>query len=35
VRDLIGSIDSSIPDLGERHREYLIERLRHTRPTES
>jgi len=35
VRDLIGSIDSGIPDLAERHREYLIERLRRDRPTDS
>jgi hypothetical protein len=35
VRDLIGSVDSGLPDLGQRHREYLIERLRHARPTDS
>lgn len=28
VRKLIGSIESGIPDLGERHREYLIERIK-------
>lgn len=28
VRDLLGSIESGVPDLGQRHREYLIERLR-------
>ena len=28
-RDLLGRIETGIPDLGERHREYLIERLRH------
>jgi hypothetical protein len=35
VRDLIGSIDTGIPDLAERHREYLIERFRRARPTDS
>ena len=29
VHDLLGRIETGIPDLGERHREYLIERLRH------
>ena len=28
VRDLLGSIESGIPDLGQRHREYLVQRLR-------
>ncbi len=28
VRDLIGRVESGIPDLGERHREYLLQRLR-------
>lgn len=28
VRDLLGSIDTGVPDLGERHREYLVRRLR-------
>ncbi|MCI4430053.1 MAG: ribbon-helix-helix protein, CopG family [Burkholderiales bacterium] len=28
VRDLIGSVQSGIPDLGSRHREHLIARLR-------
>jgi predicted transcriptional regulator len=28
VRDLLGQIESGIPDLGRRHREHLIERLR-------
>ena len=28
VRDLLGRMESGIPDLGQRHREYLIERLR-------
>lgn len=27
VRDLLGSVESGIPDLGQRHREYLIRRL--------
>ncbi len=28
VRDLLGSIESGVPDLGQRHREYLVRRLR-------
>ena len=28
VRDLVGSVQSGIPDLGSRHREHLIARLR-------
>jgi predicted DNA-binding protein len=28
VRDLLGSVDSGVPDLGQRHREHLIRRLR-------
>jgi metal-responsive CopG/Arc/MetJ family transcriptional regulator len=28
VRDLLGSIESGVPDLGQRHREHLIQRLR-------
>ena len=31
VRDLIGSVKSGRPDLGQRHREYLIGRLRRGR----
>lgn len=31
VRDLLGSISSGRPDLGQRHREYLIKRLRRAR----
>jgi predicted DNA-binding protein len=31
VRDLLGSVESGIPDLGQRHREYLIRRLRRGR----
>jgi Arc/MetJ-type ribon-helix-helix transcriptional regulator len=27
VRDLLGSYESGIPDLGQRHREHLLERL--------
>ncbi len=28
VRDLLGSYESGIPDLGQRHREHLLRRLR-------
>jgi len=28
VRDLLGSFESGVPDLGQRHREHLLERLR-------
>ncbi len=28
VRDLLGRIESGVPDLGQRHRDYLIRRLR-------
>ena len=28
VRDLLGGVESGIPDLGQRHREHLIRRLR-------
>jgi hypothetical protein len=28
VRDLIGSLESGIPDLAERHREYILESLK-------
>ena len=28
VRDLLGSVRTGIPDLGERHREHLVRRLR-------
>jgi metal-responsive CopG/Arc/MetJ family transcriptional regulator len=31
VRHLIGSLDSGIPDLARRHREYLIKSLRRAR----
>ena len=31
VRDLVGSIDTGIPDLGQRHREHLLQRLRRDR----
>ena len=33
VRDLIGSYRSGVPDLGQRHREHLLRRLRRDRPT--
>lgn len=32
VRDLLGSVESGIPDLGRRHREYLLAQLRRTGP---
>ena len=28
VRDLLGRIESGVPDLGQRHREHLMRRLR-------
>ena len=28
VRDLLGSVESGVPDLGQRHRDYLLRRLR-------
>ncbi len=31
VRDLLGRIESGVPDLGQQHREHLINRLRHGR----
>lgn len=31
VRDLLGGVESGIPDLGQRHREHLIRRLRRGR----
>jgi hypothetical protein len=31
VRGLIGSLTSGVPDLAERHREYIIEALRRGR----
>ena len=31
VRDLLGSVESGVPDLGQRHREYLVRRLRRDR----
>lgn len=31
VRSLIGALDSGIPDLAERHRDYLRERLKRGR----
>ena len=31
VRDLLGRVRSGLPDLGQRHREYLLRRLRRGR----
>lgn len=31
VRDLLGRLKSGVPDLGQRHRDYLLKRLRHGR----
>jgi len=31
ARDLIGSLESKVPDLAVRHREYLIKKLRRAR----
>lgn len=31
VRDLLGSLKSGIPDLAERHREYLLEAVKNGR----
>ena len=31
VEDLIGSLSSGIPDLAERHREYILASLKHGR----
>jgi hypothetical protein len=31
VRDLIGSLNTAIPDLATRHREYLVKKLRRGR----
>ena len=31
VRNLLGRIESGLPDLGQRHRDYLIRRLRRGR----
>ena len=31
VRDLLGSVESGLPDLGQKHREYLVRRLRRAR----
>lgn len=31
VRDLLGSYESGLPDLGSRHRDHLIERLKRAR----
>ncbi len=32
MHDLIGSIASGLPDLAERHRDYLVQRLRNGQP---
>ncbi len=31
VRDLLGRVESGLPDLGQRHRAYMIKRLRRAR----
>ncbi len=31
VRDLLGRVESGLPDLGQRHRDYLVRRLRNAR----
>ena len=31
VRDLLGAIESGVPDLGQRHREHLLRRIRRGR----
>ena len=31
ARDLIGSVESGIPDLGQNHRQHMLNRLRHAR----
>ncbi len=31
VRDLLGSVESGVPDLGQHHRDYLLRRLRRAR----
>ncbi len=31
VRDLLGRVDSGVSDLGQRHRDYLLRRLRRAR----
>ena len=28
VRDLLGSLESGLPDVGQRHRDYLVRRLK-------
>jgi predicted transcriptional regulator len=28
VRDLLGRVESGLPDLGQRHRDYLLKRVR-------
>jgi hypothetical protein len=29
VRDLLGKVESGLPDLGQRHHGYMLKRLRH------
>ena len=31
VRDLLGRLESGLPDLGQRHRDYLVRSLRNAR----
>ena len=31
IRDLLGRVESGLPALGQRHRDYLLKRLRHDR----
>jgi predicted transcriptional regulator len=31
VRDLIGAIESGLPDVGQRHRDYLLRQVRRVR----
>lgn len=35
VHDLLGSLESGVPDLGQRHRDYLVARLRRERSSRS
>ena len=34
VRDLLGKVESGLPDLGQRHRDYMLKRL-HSSPKKS
>ena len=31
VRNLLGRVETGLPDLGQQHRDYLLKRLRHGR----